>query len=382
MGPVSSKDSEDTRAPPSRRPTRSVSRSVRPPTRGAMKIPPVDPMDPMSPPVYENYLKDANNQFKKRFERNACPEARVADFKCRGILGYGAFSAVYAVEHKRIPGNLALKVLDKVALLRHGLVGQVIEEKKVGWALQNKFIPRLLCAFQDSKNVYMVFKRAIYGNLSRVKDWGEPMIKRFAAQIVLAFEYLHKCDVIHRDLKTDNVLIFEDFYVQIADFGIAKRITDRTTSFTGHEHYFSPQHFRRLAYGRDYDFWLLGSLTFELTYGEAPFFKKGWTRAQMKDAVLRNKPPFPSGVDENSPINRFIRALLSKERSHRLGSLAGGILDVKQHEWFEGIDFNQTFNKVEEIKLYLEPTRAESIDIFADEIFGVPAEKEGPFKEF
>jgi serum/glucocorticoid-regulated kinase 2 len=65
----------------------------------------------------------------------------------------------------------------------------------------------------------------LYSNLFKVKRFPENVVKFYAAQLVLAIGILHKHKIVHRDLKPENVLIAEDGYIKLADFGLAKFLT-------------------------------------------------------------------------------------------------------------------------------------------------------------
>ena len=86
--------------------------------------------------------------------------------------------------------------------------------------------------FQNELRIYFFLKYVpggnIYDNLYKMHRFNEETVKFIAAQIVLALGYLHSNGIVHRDLKPENVLMDEDGYVCLADFGLAKFLKEKT----------------------------------------------------------------------------------------------------------------------------------------------------------
>jgi len=108
----------------------------------------------------------------------------------------------------------------------------------------------------------------------RAKRFNEKQVKFFIAQLIIALGYLHKNKVIHRDLKPENVILRENGYCVLADFGLAK-IIDSQCKFSrtvcGTAEYMAPEIIRREEQSYTLDWWTLGILTYELIWGRTPF---------------------------------------------------------------------------------------------------------------
>lgn len=83
--------------------------------------------------------------------------------------------------------------------------------------------------------------------------------------------YLHKKSILHRDIKTENILIGKDNEVKIADFGISKIASQYTNTFCGTPYYISPEIINRLPYSVKTDVWSLGVVLYELCTRRMPF---------------------------------------------------------------------------------------------------------------
>lgn len=82
----------------------------------------------------------------------------------------------------------------------------------------------------------------MFSHLRKMKKFEESLSKFYAAQIILAFEYLHFNGVVHRDLKPENILISDDGYLKLCDFGFCKKIDkNRTYTSCGTPDYLAPE---------------------------------------------------------------------------------------------------------------------------------------------
>ena len=91
----------------------------------------------------------------------------------------------------------------------------------------------------------------------------------------MALGFLHKKDVIHRDIKTENILIADDGYLFLTDFGLAKQLSsgsEEKGNICGSYEYVAPEILNGKEYGKPADWWSVGILTYELIVGLTPFF--------------------------------------------------------------------------------------------------------------
>ena len=121
-----------------------------------------------------------------------------------------------------------MKVLDKAILQEKDYFSYIKLERQILMTLDHPFILKLHYSFQCKLNLYLIMSYegggSLFFQLKRKKRLQESEIVFYAAEIILALEYLHSNKIIYRDLKPENILLSEDGHLKLADFGLAKRL--------------------------------------------------------------------------------------------------------------------------------------------------------------
>lgn len=100
-----------------------------------------------------------------------------------------------------------------------------------------------------------------------------------------------------------------------------------------------------LGHNQGADYWSLGVLIYDMIVGKTPFYERGITKLKLYERISRGKFSFPDDVEVSREAKNLIRNLLVPDPSFRLGSLARGDLDIRDHQWFNDIDFPKLFRK-------------------------------------
>lgn len=158
----------------------------------------------------------------------------------------------------------------------------------------------------------------------------------YAAQVTLMFEYLHNKNIIYRDLKPENLLISNEGYLKLTDFGFAKVVEGRTYTLCGTPEYLAPEILLNKGHGKAVDWWTLGILIYEMNAGIDPFTDEDPMAIYQK--ILKGKIKFPRNFDKNA--KSLVKHLLVADLSKRYGNLKNGANDIKNHRWFSSIDWN------------------------------------------
>lgn len=153
--------------------------------------------------------------------------------------------------------------------------------------------------------------------------------------------------MIYRDLKLENILMNEDGYIKLIDFGISKQLDikarERTFSIRGTPEYLAPEILLKKGYSFEVDWWALGTIAYELLAGQPPFFDEKETQMYVK--IVKAKLQFP---ELDPPLSEeccdFIDRLLAKDPLKRLG--AQGQDEVLQHPFLAALDLDLLKMKV------------------------------------
>lgn len=143
--------------------------------------------------------------------------------------------------------------------------------------LNNPFIVPMHGLYQDSRLIYLFLEYAAHGELmgllNEQKRFDTNLVRFYTAQIVLAFEYLHRHNLIYRDLKPENILLQSSGYIKLTDFGFIKRLKpwERTYTLCGTPEYMAPEIIMNTGHGAPADWYTLGIMIYEMLVGKPPF---------------------------------------------------------------------------------------------------------------
>ena len=173
-------------------------------------------------------------------------------------------------------------------------------------------------------------------------------------------EYIHSQKIIHRDIKPENLVLDENGYVRITDFGIAKSFSNNNAKETsGTPGYMAPEVMKGQNHTFAVDFFALGIMGYEFMLGKRPY--NGRSRREIKEQMLSKHvqislSEIPNGWSEEAAD--FFNKLLQRKPDIRLGSK--GIWELKQHRWMKYFPWDKLINK--EIESPFIPEKKDNFD--------------------
>jgi len=235
-------------------------------------------------------------------------------YRIQAKIGQGGMGVVYRARDQRLGREVALKVLPAETSQNEAARTRLLREARTASALNHPNICTIYEVGEFEGRLYIATEYIEGDALSTpVRGSGLPneTLISYGAAIAEALVHAHARGVVHRDLKSSNVMVTPDGRVKLLDFGLARRhtapqaseSTGSTVTVTqagavaGTLHYMAPETLRGEAPGARSDLWSLGVLWYEMAVGFLPF--TGNTAFEVTSAILRDPPArLPASVPE------------------------------------------------------------------------------------
>lgn len=290
------------------------------------------------------------------------------DFERIKLIGQGDVGKVYLVRLRDTTQLFAMKVLSKKEMIERNKLKRCLTEREILATVDYPFIVTLYYCFQSPDHLFLVMDYCAGGEFFRMlksqperripEDW----VRFYAAEVLLALEYLHQCGFIYRDLKPENILLHDSGHIMLTDFDLSKQasvtapvvkhsfmsglfgggssrgagqIMIDTNSFVGTEEYIAPEVIKGSGQSSAVDWWTFGILVYEMAYGCTPF--KGDTQhATFSNICATDKVNIPDKPELSNAFKKMIRALLARDPAKRMGSKSGAA-ELKKSEFLQDV---------------------------------------------
>ena len=278
-------------------------------------------------------------EFKKGSESKYKNE-KLKNFKIIKIIGKGKYSTIYLAKYQS--DFVALKIFDKINLYKHNLIERVELEKNILCSFEDeKFLCHMKFYFTTESKIIFVLPFYAGGDLFNLllekKKFYETHAAFYAVQIVHMISFLHSKNIIYRDLKLENIMVNDNGYLTLIDFGNCKIIEEPQeleTSFVGAPDYISPEVITGEGHNKMTDWWSFGVILYELLHGRPPFHDENMER--IFDLITISKVRFNSKIILNDDTKDLILKLLIKDPNKRMG--IGEYDQIIAHPFFVSVN--------------------------------------------
>ncbi|KAL7689484.1 putative protein kinase [Plasmopara halstedii] len=241
--------------------------------------------------------------------------ASIGDYIVTSKLGSGSFAVVYKGYHKMSKTPVAIK-----ALSLHKLNGKLLSNLEMEIAIMRQIdhrnIVKLYEIKKTDKHMYLVLEFCAGGDLQHY------MRRQQQQSGAKGMQCLWQHNLIHRDLKPQNLLLVEDSatsVLKIADFGFARHLatTSMAETLCGSPLYMAPEILKFQKYDAKADLWSVGTILFEMLAGRPPY--GGANHVQLLANIERQPLRFPPTLQLSIPCRHLLVALLQRKPALRLG---------------------------------------------------------------
>lgn len=250
------------------------------------------------------------------------------------------------------PVYLTLRSVNKQAVVDAGMQKHVSGERDIYVSLyeKNALVPQLFALNSTDSDIHMLYETPIVGTLEGFLDGephGESFVRYYAAQVVMALEFMHTEGVVSRMLDPTNLMVDRSGNLRIINLRLSKYVgRGRTYTVCGTPEYLAPEQITGEGHNIAADYWALGVLMYEMLTGATPFTRENDNDLEILNDIASFRPDQLSWPQNASAeLKNIIGNLMSPDPVGRLGysdGRASACEPIKKHAFFAGTSWEAT----------------------------------------
>ncbi len=271
----------------------------------------------------------------------------IGPYRIISLLGAGGMGEVYLAEDTRLARRIALKILPFPFVADRDRVRRFEREARAASALNH---PNIVAIYDigEADSIHYIAAEYVDGKTLRARLTSGRMqltkAIKVGIQITEALTAAHRAGITHRDIKPENIVLRNDGYLKVLDFGLAKLATEvvrqsgslpplaqtESGQLFGTVKYMSPEQALGQPVDHRTDLWSTGAVLYELVTGKAPF--SGATHAATFDEILNQQPTPPTELNSDWPaeLDSIINRSLEKDAELRYQTAADLRADLRR----------------------------------------------------
>lgn len=259
----------------------------------------------------------------------------IKGYEFRTLLGTGTFGAVYRAYQPVIGREVAVKVILPHFANRPEFIRLFETEAQLVARLEHPHIVPLFDYWREPNSAYIVMRLLPNSLRLALKEltFDPEMVVKIVEQLCSALSLFHEQDIVHRDIKPDNIMLDDAMNVYLSDFGLAKMLWDTSEpdeeGITGSPPYMAPEQIRGEELTPQTDIYALGIIIYELLAGKHPF--AGTKLSTMLAKHLKEElPPLPVFNAHQEPIPPSVNAIIGRATAKEAHLRYKNVLEIAQ----------------------------------------------------
>jgi len=259
----------------------------------------------------------------------------ISHYKIIEKLGEGGMGVVYKAEDMKLDRFVALKFLPEHLVDDETALKRLLKEAKSASAINHNNVCTIY-AIEEYEDTHFIVMEYVDGETLRKKAKGNPILVDdaidYSVQICNGLKAAHDKDIIHRDIKSENIMINKDNVIKVMDFGLAKLKDEAGLTKTGTAGtiaYMAPEQLQGFEIDTRTDIWSFGVVMYEMLIGQLPF--KGEYESAMMYSIVNTEPEPMSDMPED--LEQIVFKSLAKnldERYHNIEDVLSYLNKVKK----------------------------------------------------